>query len=98
MPVRRLSMTQPSVVWAADSGTNQDRLSQHLAGTPVALLAGFALSAALVVVSQRPSTEDEIPLTPSGAAAVLLGASGLFLAALVYAGRASAWARTPDEV
>lgn len=74
------------------------RRGARLFTTPVALLAGFTLTSALVVVSQRPDGEASVPALAGFAAALLLVSSALFLVALVVAGWAAADAQSPGDV
>ena len=67
-----------------------------LAGTPVAVLAGFDFSSTLVVLSQRP-TEDSWERWAGASAGLFLIAATCFLVSLALAGRAQFVMVTPDQ-
>jgi hypothetical protein len=84
-------------VWtASNERPGRVGLPAYLAGTPLAVFAGFDLSSALLVVSQRPQS-DRHPLMASLSSGLLLAALSALLAALAYAGRAQSVDITPDQ-
>ena len=68
----------------------------YLAGTPVAVLAGFALASAIFILGTRPNP-DHWPDLASASCGALLLASAFFLVTLALAGRAEFVTLSPDQ-
>lgn len=76
------------------SGFNE--LPTFLAGTPVAVLAGFALATAVLVISQRPASGYGATMATWSATFLLIGAA-VFLATLALSARAQFVAMDPEQ-
>lgn len=86
-------------IWAsANEQPGRASLPTYLASTPLAVLAGFALTSALVVVSIRPRNDPQPqPDLASSSCGLFLFSVSLLLVSLAYGWQAQAASMTPDQ-